>query len=201
MSRHTFSKHMATLCTPTADPHSFDFSRSLPSGFRETGIFPFNPEVIRDSVTKTVKDPNFSEYSAPLELIANILRNTMKLNEEKTEACLEAIVNISSDYQYLAKTIRAAAEKSIIAPKPKKTRGLKDQRLASDKGVLCLESEFVSGMRDIVAAKAAATEAKKSKKKAPRAKKNPAAARPSKKPSSRKKKPAEKVITASNEMA
>ena len=82
-----------------------------------------------------------------------------------------------------------------------KTRRLKDQRLALDKDVLCLESGFVSGMRDIVAAKAAAADAKKSKKKAPRAKKNPAAARPSKKPSSRKKKPAEKVITASDEMA
>ena len=114
---------MAILCTLTADSHSFDFSRSLPSGFRDTEIFPFSPEIIRDSVTKAIEEPDFSEYSAPLELIADILRNSMKLGEEKTQACLEAIANISSDHVYLAKIIRAAAEKSIIAPKPEKTAG------------------------------------------------------------------------------
>ena len=192
---------MAILCTPSADPHSFDFSRSLPSGFRDTGIFPFNPEIIRDSVTKAIEEPEFPEYSAPLDLIANILRNSMKLDEEKTKACLEAIANISSNHQYLAKTIRAATGRSIIAPKPKKNPRLKDQRLALDRGVLCLESEFVSGMRNIVAAKTAAAEAKKSGKKAPRAKKNPVAAQPIKKPSTRKKKPAGEESTASDEMA
>ena len=192
---------MAILCTPNADPHSFDFSRSLPSGFRVTGIFPFSPEIVRDSVHKSVEEPNYSEYSAPMELIASILRNSMQLGEEKTEACLEAIVNIASDFQYLAKTIRVAAEKSIIAPKPKKIRRLKDQRLALEKGVLCLESGFVSGMRDIVAAKKAAAETKKSGKKAPRAKKLPTEARQSKKPSTRKKKPAEEASTAPADMA
>ena len=192
---------MAILCTPSADPHSFDFSRSLPSGFRDTGIFPFNPEIIRDSVTKAIEEPEFPEYSAPLDLIANILRNSMKLDEEKTETCLEAIMNIASDHSYLAKTIRAAAEKSIIAPKPKKTHRLEDQRLALDKGVLCLESAFVSGMRDIVAAKTAAAEAKKSGKKAPRVKKNPTATRSTKKPSARKKKPAEKVSTSPDKIS
>ena len=61
----------------------------------------------------------FPEYSDPLDLIANILRNSMKLDGEKTEVCLEAIMNIDSEHLYLAKTIRAAAQKSIIAPKPK----------------------------------------------------------------------------------
>ena len=93
------------------------------------------------------------------------------------------------------------ASQSIIALKPKKTRRLKDQRLALDRGVLCLESGFVSGMRNIVAAKTAATEAKKSGKKAPRAKKNPVAAQLIKKPSTRKKEPAGKESTASDEMA
>ena len=196
---HTFSKHMAILCTSNADPHSFDFSRSLPSGFRDTGIFPFCPDILRDSVTKSVEEPDFSEYSAPMELIGSILRNSMQLGEEKTEECLEAIANIASNYQHVAKTIRVAAEKSIVTPKLQKMRRLKDQRLALDKDVLCLESGFVSGMRDILAAKKAAAEAKKSGKKAPRAKKPPAEARQKKKSSIRKKKPAEKASTASNE--
>ena len=125
----------------------------------------------------------------------------MQLGEEKTEACLEAIANIASDHQYLAKTIRVAAEKSIIAPKPKKPRRLKDQRLALDKGVLCLESGFVSGMRDIVAAKKAAADAKESGKKALRHKKIPPGAVQAKKPSTRKKKPAGKASTSPHEMA
>ena len=68
----------------------------------------------------------------------------MQLNGEKTEICLEAIANIASNHVYLARAIRAATEKSIIVPKPKKTDRLKDQRLAVDKGVMCLENVFFS---------------------------------------------------------
>ena len=68
----------------------------------------------------------------------------MHANEAKTDACLEPIADILSDHHYLAQTIRAAADKSIVAPKPKKQRRLKDQRLALDRGVLSLERCFVS---------------------------------------------------------
>ena len=192
MTRQTFSKHLALLCTPGVDPYSFDFTKSLPSGFCNTGIYLFSPPIIRDTVMKPVEEPSILQKdSAPMQLIAGILKDSMHANNEKTDACLESIADILSDHQYLAKTIRAAAEKLIIAPKPKKQRRLKDQRLALDKGVLCLESDFVSGMRDNVAAKTAVAEAKKlatakakkAKVKAPRAKKIPTEAQQPKKPS------------------
>ena len=162
MSRHTFPGHLACLCTPGADLCSFDFTKSLPAGFRETGVFPFADQIIRDTVLKPINEPDvFSKDSGAMLLIASILRHSLQLSETKIGVCLEAIVDIASDHRYLAESLRAAAEKSIVATKPKKQRRPKDRRLVLDKGTLCLESGFVNAMRDKVKAKAAAAEEKK----------------------------------------
>ena len=111
---------------------------------------------------KPIEEPGiFSKDSGAMLLIASLLKHSMHLSEAKINACLEAIADIASDHRYLAETLRAAAEKSIVVPKPKKQRRLKDQPLVLDKGALCLESGFVSGMRDKVKAKESVAKKKK----------------------------------------
>ena len=77
----------------------------------------------------------------------------MRHDETKTDACLEAIFNIGSEQRYLAGTIRAAAKKLILEPKPKKQRRTKNRRPAMDKIAVLQKEHFVSSMRDKVEVK------------------------------------------------
>ena len=106
MTRQAFSKHLELLTTPGAHPYSVASTKSLPSGFRNTGIYPYSPQIIRDSVTKLVEEPKVSQKdSSPMLLIAGLLKNSMQVNDAKTDACLDSIADILSDHQYLTKTI------------------------------------------------------------------------------------------------
>ena len=69
-------------------------------------FFSCTSKIIRGSVTKSVDKPDFSEYSVPMKLIANIRRNSMRLGEVKRGVCMEAIANIASDDQSLIICIR-----------------------------------------------------------------------------------------------
>ncbi|GAU96001.1 hypothetical protein RvY_07511 [Ramazzottius varieornatus] len=109
ISRRTFSGHMALLCTPLAHKFSFDFE-SVKAGFRKTGIFPFDPEAIRQTVDKTPtrndqqQNPLLDKHHQSLQTIAVILRKGLNFDSEKVESCLDSIVNVGTGHRTVAES-------------------------------------------------------------------------------------------------
>ncbi|GAV06170.1 hypothetical protein RvY_16197 [Ramazzottius varieornatus] len=199
----TFSGHMALLCTPLAHKFSFDFE-SVKAGFRKTGIFPFDPEAIRQTVDKTPtrndqqQNPLLDKHHQSLQTIDVILRKGLNFDSEKVDSCLDSIVNVGTGHRTVAERIASAAGKTFAQMKPKKQRQLTDKRLARDRGVNLLGADYRSGIDDRTAAKAAKhaalvlqeAPAVISKKKSVGRPKKPVAGKPAKKAGSGPKKAA-----------
>ena len=154
MSRHTFSAHLATLCTPGASPHSFDFKRSLETGFRDTGIFRFLPDLIRNTVDirlishDSAAPTALSKDSQTLQTVADLLRINEKFTDAQVEASLNSLVGISAGHRSAIDTYAAAAGKVFAMLKVRKQRRVKDSRLEIEKGRNMLEPEYMAALEE-----------------------------------------------------
>ena len=152
MSRHTFSAHLTTLCTSEASPHSFDFKRSLIAGFRDTGIFPFQPDLIRNTVDMNLINHDsaaptaLSKDSPTLQTVADLLRTNEKFTDTQVEASLNSLVGISAGHRSAVVTYTAAAGKVFAMLKVRKQRRVKDSRLEIEKGRNMLEPEYMAAL-------------------------------------------------------
>ena len=175
MSRHTFSAHFATLGTPGASPHSFDFKHSLKVCFRDTGIFPFQPEVIRSPVDRGLVNHDSAQPTVllrdgpTLQAVADILRVNENFDDTQVEASLNSLIGISAGHRSAAVTYTAAAGKVFATLKVRKQRRLKDSRLEIDKGRNLLEHEFMDALAEREKQKELAIVAKKVEKGSSRA--------------------------------
>ena len=191
MSRHTFSGHLATLCSPSASQYSFDFKSSLEAGFRDTGIFPFQPDLIRNTVDIRLINHDLaapaalSKDSPTLQTVADLLRTNEKFTDIQVEASLNSLVGISAGHRSAVVTYTAAAGKVFATFKVRKQRRVKDSRLEIEKGRNMLEPEYMAALVERDKNKENAAAVKKARKISSNASKDdvtvPSKAKPKKK--------------------
>ena len=173
VTKNDFPYHLSLLCNDLAGIHSFSFENTLKSGFKNTGIFPYDPAVIRATVdlNLTSFDKPHPEHAAvpeildendeSLKFIGQVLEVNRKMDPAKIVACQKAIKAIESGGKYAIEEVLEAHGRAFATVKPKKQRCLKDQRLAVDKGEILLKDEFLKALEDREVAKGAAKQKRK----------------------------------------
>ena len=174
VTKNNFPYHLSLLCNNQAGKHSFNFENTLKSGFKNTGIFPYDPVAIRATVdfNLTRFDSHNSEQlstsevmdddNATLKNIVQMLEVNEKMDSGKVAACKKAIKSIASGGKHEIEQVIEAHGKAFATVKPEKQRVLKDQRLVVDKGRILLKDDFMRALDDREVAKAAAKQKTKS---------------------------------------
>ena len=175
VTKNNFPYHLSLLCNNKAGKHSFNFENTLKSGFKNTGIYPFDPVVIRATVDVNLTrfDCDNSQQLPTLEVmddnnqtlknIVQMLEVNEKMDSGKVAACKKAIKSIAAGGKHDIEQVIEAHGKAFATVKPKKQRVLKDQRLVVDKGRILLKDDFMKALDDREVAKAAAKPKTKSR--------------------------------------
>ena len=174
VTKNNLPYHLSPLCNNRAGKHSFNFENTLKSGFKNTGIFPYDPAVIRATVDVNLTrfDCDNSGQLPTLEVmdddnetlknIGQMLEVNEKMDLGQVAACKKAIKSIASGAKHEIEKVIEAHGKAFATVKPKKQRVLKDQRLVVDKGRILLKDDFMRALDDREVAKAAAKQKTKS---------------------------------------
>ena len=130
-------------------PEKFAFRAgpSLTSGFEQCGLFPFNPDVIRDTVKahhgRDSPDRLLTENEQPdFSVIVNELETKVGISSEK---------DLNSIKEYIVKSKRGvtpgaelamAVRSSLLLKAPQKQRRVKNSYLSTECGALITSKEF-----------------------------------------------------------
>ena len=140
--------------------HSFNFENTLKSGFKNTGIFPHDPAVIRATVDLGLSRYDDGNTELPessvvlgddnesLKHIGQILEINEEMDSSTVAACQKALKTAASGGKTEIELIVEAHGRAFAAMKPKKQRVSKDHRLAVEKGRILLQDDFLKALDD-----------------------------------------------------
>ncbi|GAV03559.1 hypothetical protein RvY_13961 [Ramazzottius varieornatus] len=156
-------------------PEKFAFraGECLKSGFQKCGLFPFSPEVIRNTV-KAHHDPNKfncgvhieAEREKDAKLAKFLLDEYDIVSQDKFGRIKEFILLTKQDIAPAA-VLAGALQKRLFEEAPKKQRRPTNKQLDLQSGAMVTAGEFVEVLVRNEAAKAAEAAAKKAKRNAP----------------------------------
>ncbi|GAV08458.1 hypothetical protein RvY_18142 [Ramazzottius varieornatus] len=124
---------------------SIDVSGPMKEGFRKTGMYPFDAELLRGTVNPRLEvvehnEAQSEEYFAD---IAKILREKIRLSEDKTTSCLLEIRKIMTG-ESVGSVVAVQFYKNLLRSAPQKKRREKDSRLDVSNGRILTESAYIS---------------------------------------------------------
>ncbi|GAV04469.1 hypothetical protein RvY_14740 [Ramazzottius varieornatus] len=165
VSRRNFPAHIVILWKPDFLPYSFNLGKTVPlypciwistiedqrkrgpltKGFRKTGIFPFNAELLRGAVNPHLEVVEESELESEQHFtdIAKIFREKIGLTEDRTTSCLLEIRKIMTG-ESVGSVVALEFHKNSLRSAPQKKRREKDSRLDVSNGRILTESTYIS---------------------------------------------------------
>ncbi|GAV05115.1 hypothetical protein RvY_15291 [Ramazzottius varieornatus] len=131
---------------------TIDVSGPMREGFRKTGIFPFDAELLRGTVNPNLEVLEEVEVGIDLHFadIARILREKIGLNDDKTTSCLLEIKKIVTG-QSAGSVVALEFHKNLLRSAPQKKRREKDSRLDVSNGRILTERTYISTKKAAIA--------------------------------------------------
>ncbi|GAV03044.1 hypothetical protein RvY_13527 [Ramazzottius varieornatus] len=129
--------------------YAFNVGQSLQSGFAKTGLFPFSPEVIRQTV-KLHHDPQIIERGIRREIqqdfgpLINILKDQYNISAEKDLEDIKEFIQLKQKGITPGAVLANVMQKDLFGEAPKKQRRQVNRQLNTEPGALITGPEFVA---------------------------------------------------------
>ena len=160
MTRNKFPSHLLEVW------EKCNFSETLRDGFRKTGLFPFDANIILKTVTSVgptdePASPGPLTFSPQKRKLREVLED-MKVPEDSINSIVGQAMR-SARGQTIGYDIAKSLRKALLESNPKKQRVTKDQRLGTTSGLILTLPPSVAALND-----------KESSKKKPATRRRPA---------------------------
>ncbi|XP_055351928.1 uncharacterized protein LOC129598178 [Paramacrobiotus metropolitanus] len=135
----------------------FNMPANIQSGFREAGIYPFDPAIVCKDFPGTVPSvPSVTAmkpsdvYAKEFEEVRTAYRKIHPFSDNQIEQFLEKSKQVLDGVIPAVSPKRAAVEfkDKLCGDKPEKRRYAKDSRLCTVKGAIATESAFLDALKD-----------------------------------------------------
>ena len=137
--------------------YAFNVGASLKSGFQRCGIFPFSPDIIRNTVQshhepeKMMRQIRQQEQEQDFEPMFELLRtrygvtSDVDLNDFKEYLLLKQLGLTSGT------ALASAVQKTLFGEAPQKNRRVKNSHLSTEAGALVTSTEFIEALEMVTA--------------------------------------------------
>ncbi|GAU89115.1 hypothetical protein RvY_01706 [Ramazzottius varieornatus] len=154
VTKRDFPSHIVKLWKPDFWVHSFNFTGPLKDGFEKTGIYPFSPELLRDTVDSNLEsgpEEVSEEIESQYQQIRRILQERLSISEDETNTHILQIKQVISG-KPTASVIAREFHGYLLKAAPKKKRMMKDSRLDTSHGLALVHSGYISLKADKIRA-------------------------------------------------
>ena len=155
MTKDNLLSHLVKLWYHTEDcppQHAFNAGQNLKSGFQKSGLFPFDPQVIRTTVKvrhcpdspMTTAESAAKDYQSSFENLVQTLNAEFGITEEKDQHDVMEYIKLKQRGVTPGAVLASSLQASLFAAAPKKARREKNEHLNLDAGGLTHEEIFQS---------------------------------------------------------
>ncbi|GAU98096.1 hypothetical protein RvY_09285 [Ramazzottius varieornatus] len=153
-TKYLQDSRLDTSVDPDFFVHSFNFTGPLKDGFGKTGIYPFSPELLRDTVDSNLEsgpEEVSEELESQYQEIRRILQKKLSISEDKTNTCILQIKQVILG-EPTASVIAREFHGHLPKAAPKKKRMMKDSRMDTSHGLALVHSGYISLKADKIRA-------------------------------------------------